>query len=393
MLLSCHSRRVGSGGLHRIWAIFKVSTLLLCSSSSLFGQGSLTPPGAPAPTMKTLAQVEPRIAITNSGPVTISRPGSYYLTTNISASFSTCINIVTNNVTIDLNGFSLLTSDPSPGSTGIYIINGLHDISVLNGHIVGGVTNNGGVYNGPGFFDGIYLNGGGRNIKVSQVSVSGCLYRGIIIGVGVTSTIEDCQVDTVGSYGLWATTIRNCMASGCGDTGIYGYEIVDCYCNNGSANPAISAITAQNCYAMNTNGDALFAQTALNCYAYCTGSGRGLYALNASNCKSYSAAYYGLVSSTSENCFSQSGGTSAAISTTTAQNCYAIANGSGTGLSASVVNNCYAYSASGTAISATIVTGSIGSASTLPGISCTIANSCVGYGTPGVSAVNRYNMP
>ena len=38
-------------------------------------QGPLTPPGAPAPTMKTLAQVEPRIAITNA-PYTIKRPRS-----------------------------------------------------------------------------------------------------------------------------------------------------------------------------------------------------------------------------------------------------------------------------------------------------------------------------
>ena len=47
-------------------------------------QGPLTPPGAPAPTMKTLAQVEPRIAITNV-PFTINRPGSYYLTTNLTS--------------------------------------------------------------------------------------------------------------------------------------------------------------------------------------------------------------------------------------------------------------------------------------------------------------------
>src|SRR4051812_29367182 len=234
MLLSNLRRSAGSSGPARRCATFMLAAVVLFSISSLFGQGSLTPPGAPAPTMKTLAQVEPRIAITNSGPVTISRPGSYYLTTNITASFSTCISIVTNNVTIDLNGFSLLTSDPSPGSTGININNGVHDIQVLNGHIVGGVTNNGGVYNGPGFFDGIYLNGAGRNIKVSQVSVSGCLYSGIMIGVGVSSTIEDCQVDTVGSYGLWATTIRDCMASGCGETGIFGYDVLNCYCSAGS---------------------------------------------------------------------------------------------------------------------------------------------------------------
>jgi hypothetical protein len=40
-------------------------------------QGSLTPPpGAPAPTMKTLDQIEARTPI-SSAPFTISAPGSY----------------------------------------------------------------------------------------------------------------------------------------------------------------------------------------------------------------------------------------------------------------------------------------------------------------------------
>jgi hypothetical protein len=49
--------------------------------STCSAQGSLTPPGAPAPAMKTLAQIEPRTPIA-SAPFTISAPGSYYLTTH-----------------------------------------------------------------------------------------------------------------------------------------------------------------------------------------------------------------------------------------------------------------------------------------------------------------------
>ncbi len=48
--------------------------------SSLHAQGPLAPPGAPAPTFKTLQQVEPRTPI-SALPFTISQPGSYYLTT------------------------------------------------------------------------------------------------------------------------------------------------------------------------------------------------------------------------------------------------------------------------------------------------------------------------
>jgi hypothetical protein len=75
--------------------------------SSLPGQGSLTPPGAPAPTMKSLAQIEPRFAITNTGAVTITSAGSYYLTTNITVSTGDAITINPNGVTLDLNGWTI----------------------------------------------------------------------------------------------------------------------------------------------------------------------------------------------------------------------------------------------------------------------------------------------
>src|SRR5260370_272164 len=49
---------------------------------STFGQGNLTPPGTPGPTMKTLTQIEPRTPI-NSVPFNLALPGSYYLVTNL----------------------------------------------------------------------------------------------------------------------------------------------------------------------------------------------------------------------------------------------------------------------------------------------------------------------
>ena len=51
-------------------------TLILTNESR--AQGSLTPPGAPAATMRSLDQIEPRLPI-SSLPFSISQPGSYYL--------------------------------------------------------------------------------------------------------------------------------------------------------------------------------------------------------------------------------------------------------------------------------------------------------------------------
>ena len=112
--------------------------------STCFAQGSLTPPGTPAPTMKSLDQIEARTPITNTASlVTISQPGSYYLTANLTVSTGDGIDINTNDVTLDLNGFTIRSTAASATGTGILLNNGWTDITIGNGHIRGGGTNNG----------------------------------------------------------------------------------------------------------------------------------------------------------------------------------------------------------------------------------------------------------
>ena len=85
--------------------LFLAAALFPCT---ILAQGSLTPPGPPAPSMKTLAQIEPRTPI-SSLPFTINQSGSYYVTTNlIGVSGQNGIIVQTRNVTIDLNGFGIL---------------------------------------------------------------------------------------------------------------------------------------------------------------------------------------------------------------------------------------------------------------------------------------------
>jgi hypothetical protein len=170
-----------------------------CQPSTCLAQGSLTPPGAPAPTMKTLdqldAKLEKRTAITNL-PFTISVPGSYFLATNLSSSANGII-ISASSVTLDLNGFELAGSAGS--IVGVRVNGSQANICVRNGTVRGWNS------------DGLNLSNA-TQVIVSDLRVSGNLGNGLVTGTAaVINTCVSVQNALEGIVTGDAANIRGCV--------------------------------------------------------------------------------------------------------------------------------------------------------------------------------------
>lgn len=88
------------------------SLALVAAVSAPARAGDITPPAGPvAPTMKTIQEAEPRTPISQADiPLTILKPGSYYLTENLYAANLNdpfVIEIAADDVTLDLRGFRI----------------------------------------------------------------------------------------------------------------------------------------------------------------------------------------------------------------------------------------------------------------------------------------------
>ena len=252
--------------------------LLLLFAAPAFGQGPLAPAGMPAPSMKTLAQVEPRTPITNA-PFTITQPGAYYLAANLATTGHGVI-VRADRVDLDLMGFAI-AGDRGTGDYGVWLDGAsnapLRDIAVRNGildHFDTGVraeyavncrmenlliSSNrisgihlyaqggsclGNAIAGCSFSDtgdyGIYLNGGAAG-QCNGNSISDCTLGGDSYGIwidgadsgqGNGNLISGCTIgDTVlqGVY-LHGNSSGQCngnLISGCTihDTGGYGIQL------------------------------------------------------------------------------------------------------------------------------------------------------------------------
>jgi hypothetical protein len=191
-------------------------------------QGPLTPPGPPGETMKTLQQVEPRTPISTS--TNITEPGSYYLTTNVTAGPGEIgLTIAANDVTVDLNGFTLRSLGGI--ANGILVIGARTNLSVLNGTIrdwsAVGIS---AAAAENGRFERLQLlNNAGYGLLTGPNSlVLGCVASGASNSVGLLvaygSRVKDCVVQNH-AYGISAgqgSIISGCTAQNCSELGISG---------------------------------------------------------------------------------------------------------------------------------------------------------------------------
>lgn len=214
-----------------------LTALTLALTAGAAVAGNLTPPvGSPTSTMKTLQEVEPRTPIQSlSGSGTamhaIFSSGSYYLTGNlIVPAGGIGIQVSADNVTIDLNGFSIIGSGTGASSNGIFVPSTRRYITVMNGVI----SNFGGVCLDAsnvtaGHFENLAIrdssgNNGleaGNHSVVRAVRAESNNVAGIAGLVGCTFT--DCIAIDNGGDGISAgsyATVSNCTATDNGQDGI-----------------------------------------------------------------------------------------------------------------------------------------------------------------------------
>lgn len=288
-----------------------------------FAQGALTPAAPPAPSMRSLGQLEARLPLqagssgitVTDGRIQIGAAGSYYLTGNLTVATGTAIAVKVSDVTVDLGGFTLSSTASPAAGYGVEIALGAANVTIRNGHIRSGETVSNNVFTaGPGFTSGIY----GLSLStttVEDVSVVGVPHYGILLNPGTqTNAVRRCFVDTCAGPGITATRATDCTASQC-DSGFVVLIAANCSTKSVTGS-GIAATTVSDCDAFSVGGAAISAVVVRNSTALSSAtSGSSIAAGCVSHCYSYGSTIPAIyVTGTASFCHATGGASGGGIS-------------------------------------------------------------------------------
>lgn len=180
----------------------------------------LAPAALPSAAFLT-AQLTPVVKITallsctsiSGAPVVITAPGRYRLTRNLVVKSGTAITINSDDVTLDLNGYSISSTARPASGCGVSVVGARRNVTIQNGSIQGPGESNRAQLRG-GFLVGVSGgNPGATQLVVREVDVVGASVAGIALNQASPSTlVERCRVRACAGTPIIARTVRECVA-------------------------------------------------------------------------------------------------------------------------------------------------------------------------------------
>jgi hypothetical protein len=221
-------------------------------------------------------------------PVTISQAGSYRLTGNLTVpdADTTAISITADNVSVDLNGFTIQgpvacigqpVTSCSPGGSGIGIDGGGHSALTVRNGVIRGMGGAGAVLAVASRFENVTAESNGSH-GISGVpsgspgpkatTVIGCIAsRNGGVGISVTGGVHDSSAAFNSSTGIDAETVTGGVAEANGGPGIVAFSVTGSNANNNVGHGIVALGTAANSATLGNGGRGIAGGVATGCFA------------------------------------------------------------------------------------------------------------------------------